>query len=1183
MTSAEPLPPMTTSPFASEIESILSTLNNSETVQIKGLQGSSEALLLSSLGERNQGAFIIISDDFQKSQDLCRDVTAYHKILHPTDSDLELLTLPPLPRLAYRQTLRSGRIERERIATLAKIKNLKNFLCFTTIAAYCDRLPDPQRFFSRFFRLEWSQTIDREKLFLKLDKAGYVRVPVVDEPGDYSVRGGVIDIFSPLHEEPRRLDFFGDEIESIRAFEPLTQLSRKDELEAIEIGPAREVLPPGDLGPAKKRIRERFVELNDSEIALVAALDELEQSPNRPGFESLLPAFTDDWHSLADFFPTRSAAVFIDTFALKEQLEDITQQLTEGYERTLSEKKLAFPPSAYLLSPEKALCGPNQRGALFINPSAFHPEAETHEQQSRSLEIIFKTRDNLFIRDSIKLSPQTDSEGPLQVATTLLKEHLNQGYRIFLAGRNQTTCERLKNLLTDYGLPVHWDAKPANITDNTISLSTNRLSQGVLLPDEKRLFLSDSELFGTKPKSRATASSRQKSQESFFDDFAEIKPDDPITHIEHGIGRYKGLKTITIEGIVNEYLILEYQSNDLLYVPVDSFDQLHKYHGSGDKSTILSRLGGPQWAAAKEKTRKAIDDLLIELLDLYAEREVIKSHACIEPDHFFREFEAAFAYDETPDQLRAINEVIDDLSAAKPMDRLVSGDVGFGKTEVAMRAVFLTVLSGRQTAIMVPTTILAQQHFLTFCERFSDYPVKIAVLSRFRTPAQQKETAEGLRTGKIDVVIGTHRLLQKDISFKNLGLLVLDEEHKFGVRHKEKLKNFKRKLDVLSMSATPIPRTLQFSLSGMRSLSAITTAPRDRLAIRTFVAAYDDLVIKEAIAKELGRGGQIFFVHNSVATIEARAARLQALLPDLKICIGHGQMRENDLEEVMLGFDEHKYDLLLCTTIIESGLDIPNANTMIVENAQNFGLAQLYQMRGRIGRSQRKAYAYLLVPELECLSPDAKKRLNALAEANTLGAGFRIAMQDLEIRGAGNILGKKQSGQISAVGYELYQEMLNEAINEARGSDLKSKTIEPEVKVKLSAHIPPDYLPDLTLRLQFYKKIAAAEDDLELARLEDELSDRCGLPPEEVLNLLRLKSLKLLLKRFHVRALDLSHKKVSLNLDPEHPPVTATVMTLLQQEPKRYSLSKEHWLNIEDTVEADELYSWCEKLLQKIY
>ncbi len=1174
---------MTTPPFASEIESILNSLENSGETHATGLQGSAPALLLSSLGERNQGAFIIICDDFQKSQDLCRDVAAYHKILHPTAATIELLTLPPLPRLAYRQTLRSGRIERERIATLAKLKNLDNFLCFTTIAAYCDRLPNPDHFFNRFFRLEWSQTIDREKLFLKLDKAGYVRVPVVDEPGDYSVRGGVIDIFSPLHEEPRRLDFFGDEIESIRAFEPLTQLSRKDELDSIEIGPAREVLPPGNLDPAKKRIRDCFVELNDSEIALAPALEELESSPNRPGFESLLPAFTDNWHSLADFFPTRSAAVFIDTFALKEQLEDINQQLTEGYERSLAEKKLAFPPAAYLLPPEKALCGPNGRGALFIDPSPFHPETETPEPQTGSPRLTFKTRDNLFIRDSIKQAAQSDSEGPLQIATTLLKEHLNQGYRIFLAGRNQTTCERLKNLLTDYGLPVHWAVKSADASPNAISLSTNRLSQGTILPGEKRLFLSDSELFGSKPKSRAPASSRQKSQESFFDDFAEIKLNDPITHIEHGIGRYKGLKTITIEGIVNEYLILEYQSEDLLYVPVDSFDQLHKYHGSGDKTSLLSRLGGPQWAAAKEKTRKAIDDLLIELLDLYAEREVIKSQACIEPDHFFREFEAAFAYEETPDQRRAITEVINDLSAAKPMDRLVSGDVGFGKTEVAMRAVFLTVLSGRQAAVMVPTTILAQQHFLTFCERFADYPVKIAVLSRFRTPAQQKETTAGLRNGEIDVVIGTHRLLQKDISFKNLGLLILDEEHKFGVRHKEKLKNFKRKLDVLSMSATPIPRTLQFSLSGMRSLSAITTAPRDRLAIRTFVADYDDLIIKEAIAKEIGRGGQIFFVHNSVATIEARAARLQALLPNLKICIGHGQMREHELEEVMLGFDEHKYDLLLCTTIIESGLDIPNANTMIVENAQNFGLAQLYQMRGRIGRSQRKAYAYLLVPELERLSPDAKKRLNALAEANTLGAGFRIAMQDLEIRGAGNILGQKQSGQISAVGYELYQEMLNEAINEARGIDLKIKAQEPEIKVKLSAHIPPAYLPDLTLRLQFYKKIAAAEDDPELARLEDELTDRCGLPPEEVLNLLRLRSLKLLLKRFHVRALELSRRKVSFNLDPEHPPITEAVMTLLQHKPQIYRLTQEQWLNVEVAIEPDELYSWCEKLLQKIY
>ena len=1175
---------MSTDPFSHEIKAIADALTKSETIHISGLQGSAPALLLSRLSRLKSSGSIIISDDYQKSQDLCRDVAAYLEIVPSANLKPELLTLPPLPRMAYRQTLRSGRIERERIKILAQIRNLKNFLCFTTIAAYADRLPSPTSFHQRFSRLEWGHTIDREKLFNQLERFGYVRVPVVDEPGDYSVRGGVIDIFSTLHEEPMRLDFFGDEIESIRPFDHLTQLGKKLEYEFMELGPAREVLPPADLEPARQRVRQRFVELNDSHIALGPALEELGQSPNRPGFESWLPAFEPQWHSLTDFFPADSAVIFIDPLDLKEQLEDLSQQLKEGYERTLGEQRLAFPPDAYFMPSAQALNAPVGRAAIYLNELNYKPATTTdnHEEESNARELIFKTRDNLFLKESISQAAGGSGENPLQAAATLLKEHLKQGYRIYLAGRNQTTSERLKSLLLDYGLPVETSQEPGSSTLESISLMTVRLSQGVQLPDEKTLFLSDTDLFGSKQKVRSATSQRQESRESFFDDFAEIKPGDKITHIEHGIGRYQGLKTLTVEGIVNEYLILEYQGEDLLYVPVDSFDQLHKYHGSGDSSTTLSRLGGPQWAAAKEKTRKAIDDLLLELLDLYAEREVMEGRACLEPDHLFREFEASFAYEETPDQLRAINEVITDLTATKPMDRLISGDVGFGKTEVALRAVFLTVLSGRQAGVMVPTTVLAQQHFETFKERFADYPVKVAVLSRFRTPAQQKQVAEGLRTGSIDVVIGTHRLLQKDISFKNLGLLVLDEEHKFGVRHKEKLKNFRRHLDVISMSATPIPRTLQFSLSGMRSLSAITTAPRDRLAIRTFVAAYDDLIIKEAVEKELGRGGQIFFVHNSVATILARGARLKALLPEIRIGIGHGQMRENELEKVMLGFAEHDYDLLLCTTIIESGLDIPNANTMIVEDAQNFGLAQLYQMRGRVGRSQRKAYAYLMVPELERLTPDARKRLNALAEANTLGAGFRIAMQDLEIRGAGNILGKKQSGQISAIGYELYQEMLSEAINDARGNH-QVRIPEPEVKVSLSAHIPPGYLPDLTLRLQFYKKIAATENELELTRLEDELSDRCGPPPEEVLNLLRLKNLKILLKSYRVLALELGRKRISLHFDPESPPDAEKIMALLQEKPDHSKLTPDHWFSMTVTLEPHELYAWCEKLLQKIH
>ena len=1175
---------MSTIPFAHEIKTIATALEKSATIHISGLRGSAPALLLSQLSRLPGSGFIVVSDDFQKSQDLCRDVAAHLEILPLSTLKPELLTLPPLPRMAYRQTLRSGRIERERIKTLARIRTLKNFLCFTTIAAYTDRLPAPTGFYQRFSRLEWGQTIDREKLFRQLEKSGYVRVPVVDEPGDYSVRGGVIDIFSTLHEEPMRLDFFGDEIESIRPFDHLTQLSKKLEHEFMELGPAREVLAPSDLGPARQRVRQRFVELNDSHIALGQALEELGQSPNRPGFEAWLPAFEAQWHSLTDFFPDDSVVIFIDPLGLNDQLEDLNQQLKEGYERSLAEQHLVYSPDAYMMSADKALLSPAGRSTIYIDELNYK-QATTgeHDQESQTLELAFKTRDNLFLRESINRASGVTGENPLAAAATLLREHLNRGFHIYLAGRNQTTSERLKTLLLDYGLPVNSFSKTVESTVESITLMNVRLSCGVMLPNEKILFLSDSDLFGPKHKTRAVSRRQENNRDSFFDDFAEIKPGDKITHIEHGIGCYQGLKTLTVEGIVNEYLILEYLGEDLLYVPVDSFGQLHKYHGSGDSQTTLSRLGGPQWAAAKEKTRKAIDDFLLELLDLYAEREVMKGRACLQPDHLFREFEASFAYEETPDQHRAIKEVINDLTAAKPMDRLVSGDVGFGKTEVALRAVFLTVLSGRQAAILVPTTVLAQQHFETFKERFANYPVTVAVLSRFRTPAQQKKVAEDLRKGTIDVVVGTHRLLQKDISFKNLGLLVLDEEHKFGVRHKEKLKNLKRQLDVLSMSATPIPRTLQFSLSGMRSLSAITTAPRDRLAIRTFVAAYDDIIIKEAVEKELSRGGQIFFVHNSVATIEARAARLKALLSsEIRIGVGHGQMRENELEKVMLGFTEHQYDLLLCTTIIESGLDIPNANTMIVENAQNFGLAQLYQMRGRIGRSQRKAYAYLLVPELERLTPEARKRLSALAEANTLGAGFRIAMQDLEIRGAGNILGKKQSGQISAIGYELYQEMLSEAINEARGNH-KVKIPEPEVKVNLSAHIPSSYLPDLSLRLQFYKKIAAAENELELARLEDELNDRCGQPPEEVLNLLRLKNLKILLKSYRVLALELGRKKVSLHFDPESPPAAEKIMTLLREEPTRCKLTPEHWLSLEATIEPHELYAWSEKLLQKIH
>ncbi len=1190
---------MTVTPFAPPLAELDARLKQpvpatGRILHLTGLKGSGAALLLSRMQNMSVPGFLVICEDLEQGRELSRDLESYRHLLAPGDAAAnetpELLFLPPLPRLPYRPTLRSGRLERERIRALERLRRARFFFCFTTIAAAFERLPDPAELYQRFFRIEWGDKLDREELCHRLEAAGYSRVPAVDEPGDYSLRGGIVDIFSPLYDDPVRLDFFGDEIESLRPFDHLTQLSRKTELESFVVAPAREVLPPADLGPARQRLRKYFVALNRPGLDLKTNLEKLEQSPHQPGFENWLPAFAAEHHCLFSYLPDGTLPIFIDPATLAEQIEELEQQYAEAYANALEENRLVFPPSEWLVAGAERLRPAAGEQVVYLENGTtaykLPPGLATADEEENTPETVvldFATSDNRFLRDAIRQGLGAKDGNPLQQAVAILKEHLRQGFSLFMAGRNQTTGERLQGLFKDYGLPVVPLTKPTAAKPAALQLAPLALSRGVLIPQEKLLFLSDADLFGSKRKLSESPAAEHRA-ENFFDDFATLKPGELITHIEHGIGRYQGLKTLEVEGVVNEYLILEYLDGDLLYVPVDSFSQLHKYHGGGAGETRLSRLGGTQWAAAKLKTRQAIDDFLTELLDLYAARAVVEGRPCQPPDHLFREFEAAFPYEETPDQRRAITEVIKDLQAPKPMDRLVSGDVGFGKTEVAMRAVFLTVLSGRQAAVMVPTTVLAQQHYETFRKRFADYPVKIAVLSRFRTPAQQREVIAGLKAGTIDVVIGTHRLLQKDIAFRDLGLLVLDEEHKFGVRHKEKLKIFRRQLDVLSLSATPIPRTLQFALSGMRSLSVITTAPRDRLAIRTFVSAYDDMLVHDAVTKELNRGGQVFFVHNTVATIATRAARLEALLPGVRIAIGHGQMKEAELEQVMLDFAAHRFDLLLCTTIIESGLDIPNANTMIIENAQNFGLAQLYQLRGRIGRSQRKAYAYLLVPSLEGLSSEARKRLNALAEANTLGAGFRIAMQDLEIRGAGNLLGRKQWGQISAVGYELYQEMLNEAIAEARGQRI-TKIPDPELRIGVSAHIPPPYLPDLTLRLQFYKRIAAAESEEHLSRLEDELTDRCGPPPEEVVNLLRQRNLKLLLQRYRIRALELGRKSLVLTFDPEHPPATEKLLALLAETETRSRLTPDGrlWLELELELEPEALHYYCEKLLARIF
>jgi transcription-repair coupling factor (superfamily II helicase) len=706
----------------------------------------------------------------------------------------------------------------------------------------------------------------------------------------------------------------------------------------------------------------------------------------------------------------------------------------------------------------------------------------------------------------------------------------------------------------DLEIPVLDQPAPLLLSQPELKRGVMRghLSRGFRLPEAHLVLVTFDEIFGTR-KIQPTASAKTHPSH-FLTSLSELKQDDYVVHLDHGIGVYRGLKFLQVAGVEGEFLHLEYEAGDRLYLPVDRINVVQKYIGGDDAKPALDRLGGSSWERVKAKSRKAILAMAEELVQIYALREARAGIACAPPDALYQEFEAAFEFEETADQQRAIDEALADMQKTKPMDRLVCGDVGYGKTEVAMRAAFLAVEGGRQVALLAPTTILAQQHLQTFRRRFRNHPVRVEMVSRFLTAKEIQQVLDGLAKGVVDIVIGTHRLLQKDVAIKNLGLVVIDEEHRFGVAHKERLKKLRQLVDVVSLTATPIPRTLHMSLVGIRDLSIIETPPLDRLAIQTYVTRYDERVIRDAILREVGRGGQVFFLHNRVETIDRLALKLADLVPEAKMDVAHGQMRPKDLEKVMLDFLDNKTQVLVCSAIIESGLDFPNANTIIINRADRFGLAQLYQLRGRVGRSHRHAYAYLLIPGEQAITPDAERRLRALQELDGLGGGFKLALHDLEIRGAGNLLGEQQSGQIAAIGFELYTEMMEHAVRELKGEAVAPE-VEPEIRLGIPAYFPNDYIPDANQRLFFYKRLASLAKAEESDEIKAELKDRFGPYGQTVENLFLVMELRRVLKVFLVQQISASDGRVYLLFHAESPVKVEKLLALIKTQKNRFRLS----------------------------
>ncbi len=1078
--------------------------------RLLGARGSSPWLILALLWAQRKRPILLIVPDQDLARQVTRDLSFFFEapVRHfPTYDAPPFASLVPEPEAA------AGRL-----ATLYELaKSPEPPLIVASVSALLRRTIPQKILDEAADYLLPEEEIPREAFLRRLIEGGYQQVGLVQGRGEMSVRGALVDLFPPLYKEPLRLDFWGDTLESIRVFDPVSQRSLAH-LEEATILPASELFCSSEvIEGAKKRIISRAEKFSAPGQMIYTLLENLSAQRLLETPEHYLPLLYPHPQSLFDYLPEEAAIVLVEPAAIEGAVKDEAERIRVFFER--AKERLLVEAFESFLSPEEFWREIKARAFLEL-PSL----AEGNED----LELDIKDSSDLALK--IKARPHQALEVLREEVARLLEE----GDSVILASPSQRTAERLKNLLEAgplEGVSIPICSAPLKLkAQSRVEIVIGSLGSGFYWPELALWVVSEEELLGTRHRLQPRGRGRERLLEELK--LEELRPGDYIVHRDHGIGRYEGLVQLDLQGIPGEFLLLSYKDGDKLYLPVDRLSLVQKYIGIEGHEPRVDRLGGKSWQTTKKKVARAIAEVAQELLELYAARKVRRGHAFAPPSALFREFEAAFPYEETPDQTAAIEEVLADMQSERPMDRLVCGDVGYGKTEVALRATMLAVSDGRQVAVLVPTTLLAEQHLRTFSSRLSPFGVRVAGLSRLKSPKEQRKIIAELKSGQIDVVIGTHRLLQADVGFKNLGLLIIDEEHRFGVRHKERLKKLKSTVDVLTLTATPIPRTLQLSLLGVRDLSVINTPPEGRLPIKTYIAKFEEAIVREAIRRELRRGGQVFFVHNRVKGIHSLAEYLRRLVPEARIEVAHGQMPPEELERIMIRFLRHEIDVLVSTTIIESGLDIPSANTIIINRADRLGLAEIYQLRGRVGRAEEQAYCYLLVPSLSDLSEDARKRLRALMDFSQLGAGFKLALSDLQIRGGGNLLGTSQSGHIAAVGYDLYLEILQKTIEELKG-EAPEEDFEPEVNFRLPAFIPQSYVPDVDQRLLLYRRLALCRDEEGISHLKEELLDRYGPLPQEDENLFRPQSPKHLLKALKIKRLDRADHQVVLSVDEE--------------------------------------------------
>jgi transcription-repair coupling factor (superfamily II helicase) len=1068
------------------------TLGGGE-VRLSGLTASAGAYILSRLFAAWRRPLLVITPDAAGQETLLKDLGFFLQEPSgdsaagwPRLAGFSAHELLPFEELTFDAPVCAARVGAAWLALTAR----EPVLLVAPALALKERLLPPEALRQAYQYVVVGDQLNRGQFLRQLQEGGYERRPVVEDRGEFSVRGGIIDLFPPLYEHPVRLEFFGDDLESIRFFDPATQRSQGAYLEELVVLPVGEVV----LTP---KVRERAL-AGTSRRRDPRFWQHVQEGQHFPGIERHLAEFYPEPRTLWDYLPAETVVVLWDPVNLAREEANLLACADPGLSGWLDLTPAASRASRYP-----------------VVRVEFLPFQEPGGQAA------FAFRTGRLDGLAPELARQGGDDGRLLPALARrLDDWRRQGAHILLVAINRHRAQRLAQLLAQEGLSAELVPRLGFHPGGQVQIAVGEISAGFRLDAEGLVVLTEDEALGFKPERRRR---KEAAPLEHLTSLADLKEGDHIVHLDHGIGIYRGLVKLTVGAEVNDFLELEYQSGDRLFLPVDRLNLVQKYLGVEGVPPKVDRLGGKSWDKAKKRVRKAVEKIARELVDLYAARRVLPGHGFSPPDPVFREFEASFPFEETPDQLKAIAEVLMDMQGEKPMDRLICGDVGYGKTEVAVRAAFKAAMDGKQVAMLVPTTVLAEQHFDTFARRLAPFPLEVRVLSRFKSPAEQRRILSDLARGAVDIIIGTHRLLSRDVHFKDLGLLIVDEEQRFGVKQKERLKELRKTVDVLTLTATPIPRTLQLSLTGLRELSLINTPPENRRAIRTYLCRPERAVIQAAIRRELARRGQVFFVHNRVQTLGRWVRFVQELVPEARVAMAHGQMPERQLEQVMVKFWRGEVDVLVCTAIIEAGLDVPAANTIIVNRAHTLGLAQLYQLRGRVGRSEAQAYAYLLVPDEAGLSPEAQKRLKALMEFTELGSGYKIALHDLQIRGGGNILGQAQSGHLAEVGYELYLQLLEQAIREFKGEAPEDLTPDPELRVPVSAYLPEDYVPDEQQRLALYRRLSGRLTPELVDELEGELLDRFGPLPPEGRDLLEAVRLKCTLRRLGIKRLEMQN------------------------------------------------------------